>query len=66
MSCQQTLSFRVVVDQLTFPLGHPNLTLSQLGLVEVNDEHAIEFRVPQRVWRPHVTVADTQLVDLAV
>jgi len=42
------------------------MALSQLGLVEVNDEHALEFRVPQRVWRPDITVADTQLMDLAV
>lgn len=42
------------------------MLFSQLRLVEVNYEHTIEFRVPQRVWRPDVTVTDTKLVDLAM
>lgn len=39
----------MIVRRFTSPLGNLSLSFNQLGLVEVNYEHAIQFRVPQGV-----------------
>lgn len=62
----QTWMFRRGAYRLAFPLGHPGLLLNQLGLMEVNDEYAIQFRVPQGVWTPNVAVTDTKFADLGM